>query len=206
MARPAPSERDGDLAALPDAVRFPVELEPPPGFDPADLDTWPQVEGSLEWVAGRLLYMPPCARFQRVTVVDVIVVLGAWGRAHPEYEIATNEAGMQLGEDIRGADAAVWRRAALDPKDAGVARVAPLLAVEVCGRRETERRLREKARWYLERGVRVVWLVLPKTRAAVVLTSEGGEHRLGADDRVPPHPALPGLTPRVAEFFAQLST
>jgi Uma2 family endonuclease len=205
VARPAPSERDGDLAALPDSVRFPVELEPPPGFDPADLDTWPQVEGSLEWVAGRLLYMPPCARFQRVTVVDVVFVLAGWMRHHPEFEVASNEAGMQLGEDIRGADAAVWQRAALDLKDPGVARVPPILAVEVCGRRETERTVREKARWYFDRGVKVVWIVLPKTREVVVLTLDSGEHRLGVTDRIPPHPALPGLTPQVAEFFVQLS-
>jgi Uma2 family endonuclease len=111
---------------------------------------------------------------------------------------------MQLGEDVRGADAAVWRRAALEPNDPGIARVPPLLAVEVCGRRETERSLREKARWYFAHGVQAVWLLLPKAREAVVLTFEGGEHRLGVDDRVPPHPALPGLTPRVAEFFVQL--
>ena len=206
MARPAPSERDEDLAALPDSVRFPVELEPPPGFDPADLDTWPRVEGSLEWVAGRLLYMPPCARSQRVTVVEVAYVLAGWRRRHPEFEVGSNEAGMQLGEDIRGADAAVWQRAALDLKDPGVARVPPILAVEVCGGRETERTVREKARWYFDRGVKVVWIVLPKTREAVVLTFDGGEQRLGATDCIPPHAALPGLTPRVAEFFVQLST
>ena len=206
VAQPAPSERDEDLAALPDSVRFPVELEPPPGFDPADPDTWPQVEGSLEWVAGRLLYMPPCARFQRVTVVDVSFVLVGWARRHPEFEVGSNEAGMHLGDDIRGADVAVWRRDALDPEEAGIARVPPFLAVEVCGRRETEPCLREKARWYFARGVKIVWLLLPKTREAVVLTLEGGEHRLGAGDRVPAHPALPDLAPRVSEFFVRLST
>jgi Uma2 family endonuclease len=83
--------------------------------------------------------------------------------------------------------------------------VPPILAVEVCGRRETERTVREKARWYFDRGVEVVWVVLPKTREAVVLTLDGGEHRLGATDRIPPHAALQGLTPQIAEFFVQLS-
>ena len=56
MARPAPSELDPDSIPVPATVRFPVELEPPDGFDPTRLETWPRVEGRLEWVEGRLLY------------------------------------------------------------------------------------------------------------------------------------------------------
>jgi len=126
-------------------------------------------------------------------------------RRHPEYQVGSNEAGMQLGDDIRGADVAVWRRADLDPNDPVLARVPPTLAVEVCGRRETERSVREKARWYFDRGVPVVWIVLPKTREVVVLTRDGGDARPGVADRVARDPVLPGLTPRVAEFFVQLS-
>ena len=51
MARPAPGElEDVETITLSRGVRFPVELEQPPGFDPARLETWPQVVGRLEWV------------------------------------------------------------------------------------------------------------------------------------------------------------
>src|SRR5437867_1259604 len=137
MAAPAPSEIDEETIPVPRSVRFPVELTPPEGFDPARLETWPRVEGRLEWVAGRLLYMPPCGTRQQNTVADLVTTLGNWARAQPGFEVGTNEAGMLLGEDVRGADAAVWRRADVGPPgDPGVRRVPPVLAAEVAGREE----------------------------------------------------------------------
>ena len=62
MAGPAPHDIDGDW--LPGTVRYPVELVPPDGFDPARVETWPRIDGRLEWVEGRLLFMPPCGERQ----------------------------------------------------------------------------------------------------------------------------------------------
>ena len=82
-------------------------------------------------------------------------------------------------------------------------RVPPILAVEVAGREEGERTLRAKGRWYLARGVHVVWVVLPRARAVVVMTSDG-ETLHTAGERLPAHPELPDLVPAVDEFFEQL--
>src|SRR6266700_692723 len=176
MARPAPSERDEETIPVPGSVRFPVELTPPPGFVPARLETWPRVTGRLEWVAGGLLYMPPCGERQSGTVADA----------------------------VRAVDAAIWRRANARPARPGVARVPPLLAVEVAGRDEGEAELRQKARWYLDVGVAVVWILLPKEREVLVVTSAGeSRHRMG--ERLPPDPGLPDLAPQVDELFSQIS-
>jgi Uma2 family endonuclease len=205
MAAPAPSEIDEEMIAVPGSVRFPVELTPPEGFDPARLETWPRVEGRLEWVAGRLLYMPPCGTRQQYTVADLVGTLMVWARSERGFVVGTNEAGMLLGEDVRGADAAVWKRAASAlPADPGVQRVPPVLAAEVAGREESEAAMREKARWYLDHGVAVVWLLLPALREVVVVTS-GGESRHGMGDRLPADPRLPGLAPPVDELFHQIS-
>src|SRR5947208_7848377 len=91
MARPAPIDVDEATIPVPGTVRFPVELTPPDGFDPARLETWPRVEGRLEWVGGRLLYMPPCGDRQQYTVADVVATLIIWVRAHPEFAVGTNE-------------------------------------------------------------------------------------------------------------------
>ena len=104
---------------------------------------------------------------------------------------------------MRGADAGVWRREAAGAPTHQFRRSPPVLAVEVSGRDEGEAELREKAAWYLDRGVLVVWLVLPETREVVVVT-DAGEQRHGSGASLLPHPALPGLTPAVADFFAQL--
>jgi Uma2 family endonuclease len=177
-----------------------VELIPPDGFEPLRLETWPRVEGRVEWVEGRLLYMPPCGGLQAFTVGRLVTALGMWARSHPEFLVAANEVGMRLGEDVRAADAAVWPRASVDAEQAGLLNVAPVLAVEVAGREDPESGLIDKARWYREAGVAVVWCLFPEEREVLVVTSAGTtRHRVG--DRIPPEPCLPGLAPLVDEFF-----
>jgi Uma2 family endonuclease len=193
-----------ETITLPRALQFPVELRPPAGFDPTHLETWPVLAGRLEYVDGRLLYMPPCGDTQQDTVTDVVVTLGIWSRAHPEFVLGTNEAGMHLGGATRAADAALWRVADLDAYRGGLRRVPPVLAVEVAGADgDAEADLLTKARWYLERGVAVVWLVLPDAREVIVV-SPSERIRLRRGDQLPPHPALPGLAPLVDELFTQI--
>jgi hypothetical protein len=102
--------RYDELIQIPRAVRFPVELLVPAQFDEERPETWPRVVGRLEWLDGRLLYMPPCGDLQQASVTDVVVTLGSWVRAHPGFFLGTNEAGMRLGGATRAADAAIWRR------------------------------------------------------------------------------------------------
>jgi Uma2 family endonuclease len=205
VATSTPPGVDETTLPVPGSVKFPVELTPPDAFDPADLATWPRVEGSVEWVDRRLLYMPPCGDVQQRVVADVVVALGIWSRRTPGFVVATNEAGLILGEDVRGADAAVWRRDALPAPTGGLVTVPPLLAVEVEGRYESEGTLRDKAAWYLAHGTAVVWLVLPRARRVLVATS-AGVSTFGPGDALPADARLPGLAPAVDELFAQIAT
>jgi len=197
------SEPSSETIRVPASVRFPVELEPPEGFRPEEPASWPRIDGRLEWVGGRLLYMPPCGGIQQGVSVSVVGILDRWHDQHPDFFVGGNEAGMILGKDVRGTEGAVWRRDAVFPLTGGYMRVPPILAIEVGGREEGEPELRAKAQWYLGHGVAVVWLVLPKTRDVVVVTASG-ETRHAVGDRLPPHPALPGLAPSVERFFRQL--
>ncbi len=149
--------------------------------------------------------MPPCGRSQAGTTSDLIYVLSAWGREHPEFFIGTNDAGMLLGDDVRGADGAIWLRARLGRIEPTVARVPPILAAEVAGRDENEAALLDKAGWYRTAGVDVVWILLPMERTLVVV-DDAGARRFRIGDVVPAHPQLPGLTPPVADLFRQVAT
>ena len=184
-------------------VQFPLELRPPPGFVAEDKATWPRVEGRLEFVGGRLLYMPPCGDDQQDVSVSVAWLFEPWAAAHADFVVGGNEAGMLLGGEIRGADLAVWRRADLGANTGGLRRIPPVLAVEVAGLDEDEPALSEKVRWYFDHGVLIVWVVLPQTREVVVLGS-AGERRYKSGDRLAPQPELPGLEPAVDAFFRQL--
>jgi Uma2 family endonuclease len=204
----ATASRYDEVISLPRAVRFPVEMIPPEEFDPEKLETWPQVAGRLEYVDGRLLFMPPCGDFQQDTTTDVVITLGGWVRKHPQFVLGTNEAGMRLEGATRAADAAVWRRAELGAYEGGFRRVPPVLAVEVEGADEgdSESALRSKAEWYLSVGVAVVWILLPRSREVLVISPKG-EKRLSmrtSRERMPAHPALPELRPKVSEFFVQV--
>lgn len=183
-------------------VRFPVELRAE-GFEPDRPSTWPKVDGRLEFVGGRLLYMPPCADTQQDVAMDVAFVLRSWSERHPEFVVGGNEAGMKLGGDVRAADVAVWRADAVTPRSGRVRTTSPILAVEVSGEDEEEQVLRDKARWYLGHAVPVVWLVFPDMREVLVLT-DASETRCKMGERLPADERLPNLEPQVAQFFAQL--
>jgi Uma2 family endonuclease len=149
--------------------------------------------------------MPPCGDAQQDTVADVVTVLGLWTRAHPEFVVGTNEAGLHLGDDRRGVDAAVFRRGEVGPYRQRFRDVPPILAVEVAGGDdEPESALRDKARWYFDHGVPVVWIVLPETPEVIVLT-RAGESRHGMGEELPSSPLLPDLAPRVDDVCRQVA-
>jgi Uma2 family endonuclease len=75
--------------------------------------------------------------------------------------------------------------------------------VEIAGEDEEERVLRDKARWYLDHGVSVVWIIFPETRQVLVMGS-ADERRFSPGERLPSSEALPDLAPEVTRFFAQL--
>ena len=151
----AASNAYADITIVPRiAVRLPLALPEPDGFEVARPRTWPRVTGRLEYVGGRLEYMPPCGEAQQRTVADVVTELNLWRREHPTFAVGGNEAGMLLGGEVRAADAAVWKNAARAGD--GFARVPPVLAIEVAGADDALEALLEKARWYLDHGVETV--------------------------------------------------
>lgn len=183
-------------------VRFPVELRPD-AFDVDDASTWPSAEGRLEYVEGRLLYMPPCADTEQYVATDVAFLLRSWAGSHDQFVVGSNEAGMKLGGSVRAADVAVWRRADVGKASNRIQQTAPVLAVEVSGTDEEEEVLRDKARWYREHGVAIVWLVFPQTREVVVI-DDCGDARFGVGQQLPTRNAVPDLCPPVDAFFSQL--
>ncbi|MBX3224987.1 MAG: Uma2 family endonuclease [Labilithrix sp.] len=181
------------------AVKLPLVVPEPDGFVAARYETWPKVVGRLEYVGGRLEYMPPCGKNQQRVAVDVATELNLWRRDHVDFVVGANEAGMLLDGEVRAADAAVWR--AGEPSNNELARTPPVLAVEICGEDESLETLLEKAAWYLERGAEAVWTVVPETRSVHVTTSAGTVEVTG---RIPETPSLPDLSPLVADFFRQI--
>jgi Uma2 family endonuclease len=110
---------------------------------------------------------------------------------------------MILGGATRAADVAVWLRSDLPGTGHDLARVPPILAVEVAGRDDDEAHLRRKAAWYVGHGVATVWLVLPAAREVLVIRGDEAS-RHGRGQRLPAIPEMPGLSVSVDALFRQL--
>lgn len=147
--------------------------------------------------------MPPCGDVQQDVVSSVVHALCSWADSHPGFLVGSNDAGMMLGGDVRAADAAVWKRDQAGEHTGRYRRTPPVLAVEVAGQDEAEPELREKAQWYLSRGVTTVWIVLPTPREVLVISS-AGESRHRSGEALPDIADLAELKPGVELFFAQL--
>lgn len=78
----------------------------------------------------------------------------------------------------------------------------PDLAVEIKSPTDTVRQLREKAAYYLEHGVRLVWLIYPAHRVVEVYQPDADLEFLTMSDTLTVGDVLPGFAMPVAEIFA----
>lgn len=78
---------------------------------------------------------------------------------------------------------------------------APALAVEVVSPTDLAQDLAHKVDQYLAAGVRVVWVVYPKTREVHVFCEGGVAAVLGPDDKLEAPDLLPGFSVLVGQLF-----
>ena len=79
--------------------------------------------------------------------------------------------------------------------------LAPDLAVEVLSKANTKAEMKRKLREYFEAVVRLVWLIDPRTRTALVHTSPKASTKLGEGQSLDGGDVLPGFAVPLAELF-----
>jgi Uma2 family endonuclease len=79
--------------------------------------------------------------------------------------------------------------------------LAPDLAVEVLSRANTKAEMKRKLREYFDAGVRLVWLIDPRTRTALVHTSPKASTKLGEGQSLDGGNVLPGFAVPLGELF-----
>jgi Uma2 family endonuclease len=82
--------------------------------------------------------------------------------------------------------------------------LAPDLAVEILSKSNTRREMQLKRADYFSVGVRLVWIIDPKTRTVEVYTSPDSFNLLRESDTLDGGDVLPGFTISLREFFAEL--
>ncbi len=88
--------------------------------------------------------------------------------------------------------------------DEAVASVAPALAVEVLSEGNTPAEMGRKLKDYFEAGVKLAWVIDPKTETATAYTSPGRARPVAKDGVLDGGKVLPGFSLPLKDVFARL--
>ena len=168
----------------------------------------PEEKPALEYFYGavtrKMSPKGPHAMLQPMLAVMVFSYGQRTGLARVMTELRTNWAGVaSLVPDI-----AVYLVERIPTKPNGEVAddffVPPDVAIEIMSPGQSMRAMRERARWFIEHGVRTVVTVQPRGRSVFVLRSDGEVGPLRGEDVVNLGDVLPGFSFVVRELFAAI--
>jgi Uma2 family endonuclease len=157
-------------------------------------------------VRGEIVSMPPPGFLHGQVQTNIACLLQPFARQHKLGRV-TVESGVLTEDDpdtVRGPDVAYWSAERLPPDrtPVGYPEVPADLVVEVLSPDDSRRKMANKVREYLARGVRAVWVVDPEDRNVAVYRQAGQGQLLWEDATLSGEDVLPGFTCSVAQFFA----
>ncbi len=142
---------------------------------------------------------------ESMLAIDLGMYLAAFVKRHRLGEVTGADGTMRLMPGlVRIPDLAFTSRKRLPKKGAPrepIPDLAPDLAVEVLSKGNTKAEIRRKVREYFEAGVRLVWLIDPRTRTAVVHTSPKTSIKRNEDQTLDGGEVLPGFALPLRELF-----
>ncbi len=181
----------------------------------ADLQRLPDDEWLYELVEGRLVRMPGSASEATRIAAYLIAALVAFVRPRKLGSVTSSDGAFDLtlpGDTTETAlipDVAFVRAGRLAPIGTPEARkypkLAPDLAVEIVSPSQFRPEMATKARLYLARGVRLVWIIWPETKQVDVWRpgSADAVMTLSAMDDLDGFDVLPGFTHPIADLFEE---
>ena len=129
-------------------------------------------------------------------------------REHPTAQVYTELRTTWAGEASLVPDLSVYHLDRIPVKASGEVAddfdTPPDLAVEIASPGQSAREVLERARWFVDHGVRAVLLLQPRDRSARVVRPDGDTGRLQGDAVVDLGDVLPGFSFVVRELFATL--
>lgn len=93
--------------------------------------------------------------------------------------------------------------AAATPENARWVDGVPVLAVEILSPSDTQQRITDKLREYLDAGVPLVWVIEPVFRTVTVYRPDREPELFNATQELSGEPRLPGFRVPVAEVFSR---
>jgi len=163
-------------------------------FTEADLLREPRDGRKHELVDGRIVVSPAGYRHGRIAVL-LVIRLGQYAIDRQLGDVLDSSTGFRLpGGNVRSPDVAFVaadRISGAGPR--GFFDGAPDLAVEILSPDDNPREVLDKVGEYLTAGTRLVWVIDPEGRTAVVHRSLTDVRRLTESDLLAGEDVLPGF-------------
>jgi Uma2 family endonuclease len=182
----------------------PLPNGPPELLCVEDMELLPEDGYRYELWEGELVRMSPSKLRHGDVAGEIVRYLNVYLTEHPIGKVYIAEVGFRAGpnQSLYCPDAAYLshERAAAAPLDEFVP-FAPDIAIEVWSPDNTRRKLETKARNYLRRDARRVWILRPQDQAVRVYRPDAPAQTLGAEDILSGDEVLPGFAVRVGDLF-----
>jgi Uma2 family endonuclease len=160
----------------------------------------------VELVEGRVRVMPPVGPEHAGSQIDLGALTRAFVREHRLGRvygdggfILRRNPDLTLGPDL--AFVSAERMAANPPPPRGFWEIVPDLVVEIVSPGDTAAEIDEKVRDYLSAGVRLVWVVYPRTRRVHVYQSTGAVQIIFGEGVLEGGDVLPGFRLPLADLW-----
>jgi Uma2 family endonuclease len=164
-----------------------------PSITDQDLLRLPKDGRKYELVDGEIRVSPAGARHGRISL-RLGAALLAFVREEGLGEVFDSSTGYRLpGGNVRSPDASFVSSKRLPRVPEGFLELAPDLAVEVLSPEDSPRGVLDKVGEYLAAGVRLVWVIDPRTSRAVSYRSLTDVQEIGPDGTLDGGELLPGF-------------
>jgi Uma2 family endonuclease len=163
-------------------------------------------EYRYELIQGRLKRMAPTGGGHSRIEAGLIARLWLHARTNEYGDVYSSDAGFVFAHNpdtVLSPDAAFLRhdRVPSPEEHERFLTVVPDLAVEIISPSDRMPQVREKAEYYIEAGVRLVWVVNPRNRTVTVYSPDSPPHMLNQDDELDGGDVLPDFHLTVSEIF-----
>ena len=151
-----------------------------------------------ELVRGRLIVREPPGYRHGVVALKIARLIADYVDDHGLGTVVAAETGFKLfsnPDTVRAADAAyLSRQRAPDPPPSGYLALAPDLAVEVLSPNDRAGEVQAKVSDWLNAGSRLVWVIDPARKRALVYREDGSVDLLANRDALSGEDVLPGFS------------
>lgn len=176
-----------------------------------DLDRISKEEGVFEVVNGELVEVPPVGNYETLLEVELIAALREFVSGKVPGVLLSGGARFRLERDpdlVRGPDVSFTSKARLpgSPFEKGYFDLAPDLAVEIVSASNPSSYHEQKVSEYLDAGVRMVWVIYPRTQTAYLYTSKDAVQRIDENGELDGGEAVPGFKMRLGDLFDAAGT